>query len=1663
MPTSRVAAVFFVTLFLVVPLLVRAQGTVDMTADAKCKPVFPECRCGQKPNPNKSANAPKCVGGENMNQCFCENDNGQAGGICVALKNCKGTWYRDLDGERIEIKDPAKAWQEFQNQVKAATPKPPGPVPGGDYYSEGFALPPGSGAGTTEGGALQGLGPENFEDVTPITPQPQIPSGPSLLEMLGPYYFRPQETTPTFEPPPPTGPNVVPGVSGDTTGLVQPSTANLFNFNEEGFTEQPFSADTFGESTLKSSSADSCDGFFYCAYKTVADGFQELFGIGPAEAKPFSGTEPIRIGPDGRINAVDFYNTALEKFKDSSLNGYAPPGLRRFGVETGSPEEWARLATMVAMQESSLRVAPVNPDGTLQRFPTTPAGEQSYGPMQFTKGEYGLQTWADVNNPDRVIDAFVQVAEQGQLFNYFGSLQRPNETLQHRSWFQANVAPYTAAQPTYDANSGGTDTSGFITAFGGGTPPTVASLDPSAGMGSAFDEAGFTSAYSRSAAGKVADFVGLGGVYDTVAGGVVDAYGTVSTGATVLGQTVSEKVAESAQTVGSAIDATREYISERFADGLRVVDENVFGGIGTKRGLIPLPPPSPVAVYTPSGEPPFTTEITYADRPYDIYTEADLSPQTARPLTYGEQLRAGMPLMPISGPAIAARLPETPSGSMEFAGLEPTRSDLEFAGTPPTRLGEGGRVSDLVAVPNQPGNVPPPVAKYTPSGEPPFPEISNPDKPSSGYYDAFGGEYSTQAEATAADSFFERNATRINELEVKVDSLRQGIEKAQTDSLRDSWVGRALGMEPNTDPQTPIRSFWESEYIKTQKELIGLRRADLEQKIYSATTPEQISELTAQLNAQTGELESLQTLQQTINNTLSDGSLVGGMTSEELAARYKATLSGFETQGTDWQSILANARDGRLSGLGDVIAANDLARMGDALAQRQFDVAAIADGTSPLLQPSRVASLDGGGTPPTVASLNPPADMELFNEAFGQVSPAEAFSTNEFAGFPSIPPSLLERATGFVVEGYTGATDLAQNALGTVTDTLSNIGQKAQELLASGNNWLDSNVRGPLVDLGVLSPGVLGSDVAPVTVPTTAAETGEINLRGGGYVPPGEQPEAGFLTAYGLDPFEKSLEAQEQPANITEGAPVDPSVEREFAFQAAAERSPYRLPADLERQQIAQRQAEFLAEERAAAQAEQPETAPSRWQTFTEGVRNWLVGPPVENVIERWVAENRSELLQPSMEFAGLEPTRSDLEFAGSPSTPLGQSGIGSDAARVPDQPGNAPPAYEGRTKYEGHSIVDTLKGDGQGSSYGERKVLAKQLGIANYRGTAAQNLQMVALMREWSPEFGGLTAQQLQPAVTSGVDTGSGVGASPASGPTSSFGEAFRGGYQSANDPVTGAALGLWEGGKYLYNATADWAARTGTIPQSSVDEAGFMNAFLAPDNLQQSVEAIEDTIAGSQAPAPDFGPAFNEAFGTAPLPSACYGSSVADCVGASGGNWSTERARLAGIVGCAAGTASCNTEILRRIQAGDLVVASPATSGNEAPLGPAPTVSSANPGAGTSATTAPPPDPMTRNAQAFQNSLSRLNRKMDTFLNNPTDQTLQSLARQAQAVQRWASMFPKDSYIQSEAAKISGLPQASNYLPAVVATVLTRQYGAISAGISTVRTHLSRNYTKK
>lgn len=49
---------------------------------------------------------------------------------------------------------------------------------------------------------------------------------------------------------------------------------------------------------------------------------------------------------------------------------------------------------------------------------------------------------------------------------------------------------------------------------------------------------------------------------------------------------------------------------------------------------------------------------------------------------------------------------------------------------------------------------------------------------------------------------------------------------------------------------------------------------------------------------------------------------------------------------------------------------------------------------------------------------------------------------------------------------------------------------------------------------------------------------------------------------------------------------------------------------------------------------------------------------------------------------------------------------------------------------YNGNSIVDGLNSVGYDSSYASRKALAEKLGIANYTGTAEQNLKMIELLK---------------------------------------------------------------------------------------------------------------------------------------------------------------------------------------------------------------------------------------------------------------------------------------------------------------------------------------------
>lgn len=164
------------------------------------------------------------------------------------------------------------------------------------------------------------------------------------------------------------------------------------------------------------------------------------------------------VGAGGKIDPVKLYTFAVEKFRASNLNGRADPSLATFGVTTGDPREWARLFVMVCQQESGCRQAAVNGDGSLQKFSSTLSSEHSYGPLQFNIGEYGLNSWAEVNSPSCDLDAYIRVAQQGKLLSYFGSMKRPSETMQHAGWFNKTIAPYADSTTlTYDPSAAARD------------------------------------------------------------------------------------------------------------------------------------------------------------------------------------------------------------------------------------------------------------------------------------------------------------------------------------------------------------------------------------------------------------------------------------------------------------------------------------------------------------------------------------------------------------------------------------------------------------------------------------------------------------------------------------------------------------------------------------------------------------------------------------------------------------------------------------------------------------------------------------------------------------------------------------------------------------------------------------------------------------------------------------------------------------------------------------------------------------------------------------------------------------------------------------------------------------------------------------------------------
>lgn len=66
--------------------------------------------------------------------------------------------------------------------------------------------------------------------------------------------------------------------------------------------------------------------------------------------RPATGSQLKR----GQVNSSDLYNTLKKRFTGSPLDGYVPKDGARWGITKGTPDEWARLGTGVAKQESGL-------------------------------------------------------------------------------------------------------------------------------------------------------------------------------------------------------------------------------------------------------------------------------------------------------------------------------------------------------------------------------------------------------------------------------------------------------------------------------------------------------------------------------------------------------------------------------------------------------------------------------------------------------------------------------------------------------------------------------------------------------------------------------------------------------------------------------------------------------------------------------------------------------------------------------------------------------------------------------------------------------------------------------------------------------------------------------------------------------------------------------------------------------------------------------------------------------------------------------------------------------------------------------------------------------------------------------------------------------------
>jgi hypothetical protein len=144
----------------------------------------------------------------------------------------------------------------------------------------------------------------------------------------------------------------------------------------------------------------------------------------------------LTAGANNRVSGTDLYNSLVNKFANSKLNGYVPPDGAKFGITTGSPQEWARFGLANAIQESSLNTRSVGDHGA------------SLGIYQWDQSQAHKWGGGNAFDPEAAATAFVNYSANrvtgpgttwkggsgkgiAALGDTFGSIRRPRETIQH--------------------------------------------------------------------------------------------------------------------------------------------------------------------------------------------------------------------------------------------------------------------------------------------------------------------------------------------------------------------------------------------------------------------------------------------------------------------------------------------------------------------------------------------------------------------------------------------------------------------------------------------------------------------------------------------------------------------------------------------------------------------------------------------------------------------------------------------------------------------------------------------------------------------------------------------------------------------------------------------------------------------------------------------------------------------------------------------------------------------------------------------------------------------------------------------------------------------------------------------------------------------------------